>query len=243
MNNKNALKKLANIVTLYNDYLEHGTRQEKQAEDISFMDIVENEYQNIGKKASLKTNDISLTEKKRNMIKIAENILNCKKCFLHNKVKKVPGSGNVIANLFVISTPATSEEEKAGKPLFGNTGDFFNKWLKSIDIDPEEIFITNLIKCPPKNNKISKNEINACRDHLDAQLKIIKPLLILALGQLTASSLKQASININKNHGKVFDYNGIPFIATFHPSEVLSDKSLKKDVWDDLKKIKGLFFK
>ncbi|MCK4795996.1 MAG: uracil-DNA glycosylase, partial [Spirochaetes bacterium] len=92
-------------------------------------------------------------------------------------------------------------------------------------------------------NPITKENIETCKKHLDKQLEIIQPELILSLGQLTLSSLRKTFTDINSNHGQIFYYNDIPSFPTFHPMDVLSNPLLKKNVWEDLKKIQEFFKK
>lgn len=180
--------------------------------------------------------------KKRQIIELAEQIIGCRSCGLGGEQGKVPGMGNVDAKLFVVTTPPGPEEERAGRPLMGLTGEFFDKWMNAIDLKRDDLFITNLLKCPPGNNRLSKLHIEACFKYLDKQLDIVEPKVILALGQLCLSSLRQAFTDMRQHHGKVFYYKGIPVIATFHPLEALQNPALKKVVWSDLKIVKRAVF-
>ena len=243
MNKKTIAQKIFSLATLYNDYIEHGFIRKHEIPDFSYMDAPQQGYIPKEEKTKQYNSKLKIDTKKRKIIELAENILSCQQCPLYKNVKKIPGAGDVNAKIFIISYPASIEEEIAGRPLVGKIGDFFKKWMNAIDINFNDIFITNLLKCPPKKNPITKENIETCKKHLDKQLEIIQPELILSLGQLTLSSLKKTFTDINSNHGQIFYYNNIPLFPTFHPMDVLSNPLLKKIVWEDLKKIQEFFKK
>lgn len=241
MNKELYTKKLFSLTNLYHDFIENGFKKNHIIPNITFnkKTIEKIKLKKERKKTSI--NDIK--NKRRNIINLAENILNCTKCPLHQRVNKVPGIGNTASRLLVISIPPTRNDEIKQRPLTGELLDFFIKWINAINLKIEDIFITNIIKCPPSNNKIQKEMIEACRIHLDNQISIINPDAILSLGQLTISSLKRSFSDLQKSHGQIFNYNNYPVIPTFHPYNVLKNINLKKLVWNDLKVLKNILEK
>jgi len=240
-------KDLYNLIGLYSDYIEDSFPQKRNAPDLSFFDKVEKsvEVKQVVKKEEKivkKEQDVNILNKRKEIINIATQIIKCEQCQLCKISKiKIPGVGDPFANVMVITDFVTDEEEAAKLPLIGNTGDFFKKWMGAINLSVDDLFITHLIKCNPKKNTITKDFIEQCRIHLDKQIELIKPKLILVLGDFVLSSLMKRFLDIKVNHGKVFQYKNIPFIATFHPKDVLQNQTLKKPVWDDLKILQNLY--
>ena len=230
-------------INLYTDLIEFGIKKKHTLPDLSHFNKTVEKKEEIIKQRNINISTKTSSAKKNKIITLAESILYCKQCPLYKNTKKVPGIGNLDAQIFVIGYPPSSIEETAGKPMVGEVGAFFKKWLNAISININNIFITNILKCPIKKNKISKEHIEKCLNYVDKQIEIIKPKLILILGQLPLSSLKKSYTDIKLNHGKLFHYNKISCISTYHPLDVLKNPSLKKIVWEDLKKIKQLLDK
>jgi len=149
--------------------------------------------------------------------------------------KENPGIGRADSKIFVIALPPGPEEEKNDVPLSLEALEFFKKWIEAIQFTMNDVFITNILKCPPKGTPISKEHIEACFAYIDRQLEIIQPSLIITLGQLTLSACRKRFIDLARSHGELFQYKEIPVIPTYHPSEVLANPVLKKAVWNDMK--------
>lgn len=246
-------KSLYKVVTLYLDFKDDKLidfsnknvdfkidQHEKASQSKVIFDTELNFTQSIVKRNVDEVNQEKIKEAKRALIKLAQTISSCRECSLHEGVRKVPGMGAVFSKLFVISYPPTEEEERQGFPMNSRTEDFFKKWLSAIEIDFNDVFITNLVKCPVKKRNLTKGMIETCWKYIDEQIKIVNPKIILTLGQVVLSSIKRGFCDIKKNHGVSFYYNNIPVIPTFHPDEVLANQALKRIVWEDLKKLKGL---
>ena len=243
MNKEKIAEQFLKTINLYSDFIEYGIKKNHKLPDLShFNKTVEIKEKIIKKDNTNKTSKVS-PDKKNKIINLAESILYCKQCSLYKNAKKVPGIGNLNADIMVIGYPPTSIEETAGKPLIGEVGVFFGKWLNAININIDDVFITGLLKCPIKKVKILKEHIEKCLNYIDKEIEIIDPKVILILGQLPLSSLKKRFIDIKTNHGKFFYYNEIPCFITYHPLDVLKNPSLKKTVWEDLKKLKNFLEK
>ncbi len=244
MHKNQAAKELINFINLYSDYLQTGSMEKHDDVEFNFSEsgpLVHSSNTVETKKEKIRHEVfIDIREKRKRIIELSETILSCRNCALCSDAKKVTGSGNVNAEIFVIADTPTPADESASKPLAGEDGQFFKKWLGAIDILIDDVFITNILKCGPGRNKITKDIVESCRMHLDAQLDLIGPKIILTLGQLPASSLRKAHYDLNVNHAKIFEYNGYPVISTFDPAVVLKNTALKKLVWNDLNVLKKI---
>ena len=113
--------------------------------------------------------------------------------------------------------------------------------LAAIQISREEVYIANIIKCrPPQNRNPLPEEVANCRGYLDAQIDIIKPALIATLGSVAIKTLVSGTEGVMRLRGQTLSYRGIPVVPTFHPSFLLREPSRKRDAWEDLKRIRGI---
>ena len=172
---------------------------------------------------------------------LSEKILRCTHCQLaRTRTNVVPGEGVPNPDVLVIGEGPGYDEDMQGRPFVGKAGALLDKMLSSIGLDRNKnCFITNIVKCrPPMNRDPLPDEAAACRSFLDAQIHVLKPKLILAMGRVALHNLLDTSIGITRMHGQFVDFNGIPFMATFHPSALLRDESYKRPAWEDLKKFR-----
>ncbi|MBD5435058.1 MAG: uracil-DNA glycosylase [Treponema sp.] len=169
---------------------------------------------------------------------IAKKISACQNCILAKTRKNVvPGEGVPNPAVLVIGEGPGADEDAQGRPFVGKAGQLLDKMLAAINLNRgKNCFIANIVKCrPPMNRDPSPEECAACSSFLQAQIHVLKPKMILAVGRIALQKLLDTSIGITKMHGKILDYNGIPFMATFHPSALLRDESYKRPAWEDLK--------
>ncbi len=165
----------------------------------------------------------------------------CRNCVLCEKrTNTVFGEGVAYPLVLVVGEGPGEEEDKTGKPFVGPAGQLLDKMLQAIDLyRTKNAYIANIVKCrPPMNRAPMADEISACSGYLQAQIHILKPKYILAMGRTAAQALLQTSSGINALRGKWFEYNGIPLISTYHPSALLRDVNLKRPAWEDLKTLK-----
>jgi uracil-DNA glycosylase len=170
--------------------------------------------------------------------KIAGDVRGCPLCKLARTRKNaVPGEGQLSAKLmFVGEAPGRSEDEK-GRPFVGAAGRILDELLKKVGIERSQVFITNIVKCRPPNNRVPKeDELNACRPYLDRQIALIKPKVICILGRTAYSSLLGGS-SITANRGKIIERGGQKYFLTFHPAAVIYNKGLLSALEADLKKL------
>ena len=181
---------------------------------------------------------VSLQNEPATLDSIANKISACQNCILAKTRKNVvPGEGVPNPAVLVIGEGPGADEDAQGRPFVGKAGQLLDKMLAAINLNrTKNCFIANIVKCrPPMNRDPSPEECAACSSFLQAQIHVLKPKMILAVGRIALQKLLDTSIGITKMHGKILDYNGIPFMATFHPSALLRDESYKRPAWEDLK--------
>lgn len=164
----------------------------------------------------------------------------CKDCVLcRGRTTVVIGSGPRESGLMVVGEAPGENEDRQGLPFVGRAGELLTKMLKAIEIDRDDVYITNVIKCrPPQNRAPFPDEISACVRYLDWQIRRVKPEVILAMGNYAVKTLTGTKQGITKIHGQVFEYLNIPVITTFHPAALLRNEEYKRPAWEDLKKLK-----
>lgn len=185
------------------------------------------------------------SEKVELMNQLDRSITSCKLCRLcESRTNAVPGSGNTGDPLvvFVGEGPGRTEDLK-GKPFVGSGGKLLDNLLESAGLDRDQVYITNIVKCrPPKNRKPKPDEVDTCTsNYLDKQIEILKPKLICTLGA-TALEYFTGEKKMWSNHGKILKArkSQVQLLATYHPASVFRNRSLKKLLEDDLKKIPAL---
>lgn len=173
---------------------------------------------------------------------IAQKVMACSRCGLAKTRKNVvPGEGVSNPLVLVVGEGPGADEDEQGRPFVGRAGQLLDKMLGAINLYREKnCYIANIVKCrPPMNRDPSPEEAQACRSFLDAQIHVLKPKMILAMGRVALQKLLDTSIGINKMRGQILDFKGIPFMATYHPSALLRDENLKRPAWEDLKVFKS----
>ena len=163
----------------------------------------------------------------------------CTRCKLHPHRKNIVfGTGNPEAKLVFVGEGPGGEEDIQGKPFVGRAGQLLTKIINSINLTREEVYIANIIKCrPPQNRNPEPDEIKACEPFLIKQLDVIQPKIICALGTFAAQTLLETDEKISRLRGSFIDYRSSKLIATFHPAYLLRNPQKKRDVWEDMKMI------
>jgi DNA polymerase len=173
---------------------------------------------------------------------IAAQVTSCTRCALHRGRKHaVPGEGAAHPLVLVIGEGPGAEEDATGRPFVGPAGQLLDKMLKAIELDrATNCFIANVVKCrPPGNRDPQPEESAACLPYLRAQIAVLRPRAILAVGRVAAQTLTGLSAGVGELRRRQLAYEGIPLAVTYHPSAVLRDSSLKRPVWEDLKRLKS----
>lgn len=168
---------------------------------------------------------------------VAAEVNGCKACNLHlNTTKGVPGEGNPHAEVLLIGEAPGYREDKQGRPFVGPAGMFLNELLASVGLDRSTVFITNVVKHrPPDNRDPLPEEISACADYLTRQIAAINPKVIVTLGRYSMARFFP-SAKISQIHGQAKLIDGRIVVAMYHPAAALHQASLKQTVEDDFKR-------
>lgn len=169
---------------------------------------------------------------------LQEQVKNCQACDLHlTRTNTVFGVGDPHTSWMIIGEAPGADEDLKGEPFVGKAGQLLNQMFLSIGLSREQVFIANILKCrPPNNRDPSLEEVVACQSFLEKQIAFIKPKIILAVGRVSAQNLLQTKETIGRIRGKVYHYRdtGIPLVATYHPAYLLRSPLEKRKVWRDL---------
>jgi uracil-DNA glycosylase len=171
---------------------------------------------------------------------VREELGDCRRCKLHStRTNIVFGTGSPRARLVFVGEGPGRDEDLQGQPFVGLAGQLLTKIIQAIQLTREEVYIANIIKCrPPGNRNPEPDEIKSCEPFLRKQLEAIRPRLICALGTFAAQTLLKTEERISLLRGRFHAYQGIPLMPTYHPAFLLRNPNSKRDVWEDMKKIK-----
>jgi len=178
--------------------------------------------------------------KNEKLQKIAEEIAKCEECKKGKFGLPVPGEGNPCAKVIFMGEAGGVTEAKLGLPFRGRAGKFLTKMLDSIGIKREEVFLTSPVKYYPGRRAPTLEEIRHGMIHTRKQIEIIKPKIIVLLGNVALHALIDEKLNISKVHGKIIEKEGIKYFPTFHPSAAMRFTNVRIRMEEDFKKIKSL---
>lgn len=167
--------------------------------------------------------------------KIASEVIGCPLCKLsRSRRNAVPGDGQLSSKIMFIGEAPGKNEDEQGKPFVGAAGMILNQALEKAGIKRAEVFITNVVKCRPPNNRLPENdERSICRQYLDRQISLIAPKIICILGSTAYSSILGGK-SIIKNRGKIMERNGQKYFLTIHPAAAIYNKNLRSVLNNDL---------
>ena len=164
----------------------------------------------------------------------------CKLCTL-GRSQIVFGVGNPKARLMFVGEAPGEEEDKRGEPFVGRAGQLLTKIIEAIGLTRDQVYIANVIKCrPPGNRNPEPDEVQECEPFLFRQIDVIKPKVIVPLGKFAAQSLLKTMDPITRLRGRQYDYRGAALVPTFHPAYLLRNPSAKREVWEDMKKVRAI---
>ncbi|HJR34492.1 MAG TPA: uracil-DNA glycosylase [Gemmatimonadales bacterium] len=168
---------------------------------------------------------------------MAATIAGCRKCFLcQGRTRTVPGEGNAEARLMFVGEGPGQTEDETGRPFVGRAGELLTKMIEAIDLERDQVFIANVVKCrPPQNRKPLPDEIAACSPYLERQIGLIRPAVLVALGATAAEAMLGVKRSLTDLRGRVHSYRGIPLVVTYHPAALLRNPNWKKPTWDDIR--------
>ena len=169
---------------------------------------------------------------------LRKQVTACTQCALHqNRKQTVFGVGDTSADWMVIGEAPGAEEDRKGEPFVGRAGKLLNAMLLAIGLQRDQVFIANILKCrPPENRDPRAEEVASCQTYLDRQIDLIQPRIILAVGRIAAQNLLKVDTPIGRMRGQVYEYPGsnIPVVVTYHPAYLLRSPKEKRKSWQDL---------
>lgn len=185
------------------------------------------------------------------MKEVTEEIMHCTKCPLHETKKNyVPGEGSLTPAVMFIGEGPGETEDELGRPFVGNAGQLLDRLIERMGYSRETVFIGNIVKCrPPGNRDPERAEVDACLPYLLRQIDILAPQVIVCLGRVALNNLLGKAHSITRERGKVFDFNGIPLVPTYHPSYILHQTNkeaitkAKWETWHDMEKVLEILHK
>jgi DNA polymerase len=174
--------------------------------------------------------------------RLEQAVASCTRCELHaTRTQTVFGVGDNNADLLIIGEAPGRDEDLQGEPFVGRAGQLLNAMLAAIGLDREQVYIANILKCrPPDNRDPRPEEAAACNPWLQQQIELIQPAVILALGRIAAHNLLSSEQSLAALRGKQHSYAGIPLLVSYHPAYLLRRPLEKRKSWQDLKRVKLL---
>lgn len=170
-------------------------------------------------------------------------ICTCQQCGLgKTRTKFVFGVGNPNADLLVIGEAPGADEDAQGEPFVGRAGQLLNKILEAVQFKREEVYIANILKCrPPENRRPKPEEVEQCEPYLWKQIELIKPKFILCLGLTAAQTLLKTEESLTSLRASVHRYHGVPTFVTYHPAALLRNPNWKRPTWEDVQKLRKMY--
>lgn len=171
--------------------------------------------------------------------------IECRKCRLAETRKNVVfGEGNPKAGLFVIGEAPGADEDAQGRPFVGRSGQLLDKILLAIGFERKDVYIGNIIKCrPPENRNPLADEIECCKPWLMQQLDIINPKVLLLLGRVAANTILENTQSMGSMRGKLIRWNGFDCFVTYHPAALLRNPNWKRLCWEDVQMLRAHYDK
>lgn len=178
-----------------------------------------------------------------NWDELEDSIKDCKKCKLcNNRNNIVFGTGNREAKIMFIGEGPGADEDTQGLPFVGKAGQLMNKALSALGIDRNELYIANIVKCRPPNNRVPEDdEARECINYLRNQVVLVKPQIIVLLGSTALKNIMGKEYSITASRGKWIEKKGIKYMPTWHPAALLRDENKKIEFWRDIKLVKQMY--
>ncbi|PYP71300.1 MAG: uracil-DNA glycosylase [Gemmatimonadetes bacterium] len=173
----------------------------------------------------------------RSVAAVAALVAECTRCRLcEGRTHTVPGEGPDDARLVVVGEGPGRVEDETGRPFVGPAGELLTKILAAIDLPRERVFICNVVKCRPPENRVPQyDEVGACAPYLFRQIELLKPKVILAMGGTAAQTLLDTKQSLGALRNRIHRFRGIPVVVTYHPAALLRNPHWKRPTWDDVR--------
>jgi uracil-DNA glycosylase len=170
---------------------------------------------------------------------IRRTIGDCQRCPLAKARKNIVfGAGNPEAQVMFVGEGPGQEEDEQGEPFVGAAGQLLTKMIAAMGLWREEVYIANIVKCrPPQNRDPAPEEVDACEPFLRQQIEAVGPRIIVAMGNFAAKTLLRTDTGITRLRGRFYTYQGIPLMPTYHPAYLLRNLDAKRPAWQDLKAV------
>ena len=177
------------------------------------------------------------------LVAFKESICNCTKCPLSQTRKNfVFGVGNPQADIVFVGEAPGEQEDIQGVPFVGRAGKLLDKILAAIELTRDDIYICNVLKCRPPNNRDPiPFEVEQCEPYLINQLHLINPKLIVALGRISACTILKTKESLKNLRNRIFSYAGVDLLVTYHPAALLRNPNFKKPAWEDFQLIRDKY--
>ncbi len=179
-------------------------------------------------------------ERAKALAEVGKEARSCTECRLSKGRNRVVfGSGNPDADLLFIGEGPGAEEDRQGLPFVGPAGELLTKIIQAIDLQREDVYIANVVKCrPPRNRDPQTDEAAACRGFLERQVELIRPRVIVALGRVAAQNLLDTTAPLGRLRGQWHSFKGVPVRATYHPAALLRNAAWKRPTWEDMQVVR-----
>lgn len=175
---------------------------------------------------------------------LRERVTHCRLCELHStRTQTVFGVGNPTADLMVVGEAPGADEDRQGEPFVGRAGKLLNEMLLAIGLKRSQVYIANILKCRPPNNRDPRpGEVACCEPFLQRQVELVRPRVMLALGRVAAHNLLKTQDSLARLRGRDHRYGEerIPVVVTYHPAYLLRSPQDKRKAWQDLLRARGL---
>ncbi|HUU05357.1 MAG TPA: uracil-DNA glycosylase [Patescibacteria group bacterium] len=188
------------------------------------------------------------SDPRADMAELDREIRQCRRCRLHESITHyVPGEGSNRPDIMFIGEGPGETEDQFGRPFIGKAGQLLDKIIQKMGLEREEVFIANVVKCrPPNNREPQKDEVETCLPYLSKQIAILQPKVIVCLGRVALNNLLGTSHSMGRIRGQLLSFHDTPLIPTYHPSYILHKKNkeeisrTKWEVWEDMQKVLAL---
>ena len=182
---------------------------------------------------------------KQTLEALEKTVSGCKRCVLsQTRTNIVFGEGSTAPKVVFVGEAPGHDEDMQGKPFVGRAGQLLTKIIRAMGFERKEVYIGNILKCrPPNNRNPLPDEIECCEPYLIQQLALLQPRVIVALGTFAAQTLLKTDLSIGKLRGRFHSYQDIPLMPTYHPAFLLRSPGRKRDVWEDIKQVIALLNK
>jgi DNA polymerase len=168
---------------------------------------------------------------------LCAEVKGCERCpeLVRCRTQTVFAAGSPTARLCFVGEAPGADEDRHGEPFVGAAGQLLNRIIQAMGLRREDVYICNVLKCRPPNNRTpAPDEVANCRGFLEQQIDLVRPEFLCALGAVAASTLLETTQSIGRLRGRLHQFRGIPLLCTYHPAYLLRNPAAKKDVWEDV---------